>query len=73
MVLSTRCFMVIHGMLTVARDESVEPKIRKHLWSRRTWKMAFGLLEKLNSVIQDPEGSPDELVKEWDEYEEYLS
>ncbi|KAG8957416.1 hypothetical protein FRC03_010153 [Tulasnella sp. 419] len=71
-LLSTRCFMVMHGVIAVAEDDSVEQRIRKHLWSRRTWKRAFGLLEKLKTVIGDISGSLEGLVEEWEAYEEYL-
>ncbi|KAG8933654.1 hypothetical protein FRC02_011477, partial [Tulasnella sp. 418] len=72
MVLSTRCFMVIHGMIALTLDKNVDEKVRKHLWSRRTWKKASGSLEKLKLALESPPKPLDALIDEWDGYERYL-
>ncbi|KAG8919672.1 hypothetical protein FRC02_001452 [Tulasnella sp. 418] len=72
MVLSTRCFMVTHGVITVSNQPCVDKEVRAHLSSPRTWKMVSGLLEELNDLIKDSSASPYELFEKWNAFDEYL-
>ncbi|KAG8963620.1 hypothetical protein FRC03_002767 [Tulasnella sp. 419] len=71
LILITRCFMLMHGVIAVAMDPLEDKAVRKHLSSYRTWKRALMLLQKLKGLIEDSSGFADE-VQAWDAYEDYL-
>ncbi|KAG8919378.1 hypothetical protein FRC02_001714 [Tulasnella sp. 418] len=71
MVLSTRCFMVMYGVITVANEPSAGSEVQKHLLSPGTWKLASGLLQKLKDCMESS-ASLDELFKDWEAFEGYL-
>ncbi|KAG8948081.1 hypothetical protein FRC03_000845 [Tulasnella sp. 419] len=71
-LLCTRCFMVMHGIITVTKCGSITNDVKRHLTSTVTWRMAFRILEKLKVAIEDPPLSLNDLSEQWEMYESYL-